>query len=155
MNLSRNSSAFYLSTSTIILPNFAALSLPYCYNDNGAFGLIAYSSCWIDIGWGWSFIYLTIDLTDLIFIGMIGLQRNSLHVWVIGVTIKTCYYSYRSDFHKSDLFPRQFTLFMNCTLGSTIYLGPNAVMTARQSSHKSKFLFHFRIVVLSRRIVLW
>ena len=30
-------------------------------------------------------------------------------------------------------------------LDSIIYLGPNAVMNIRLSSHKSRFIYHFRI----------
>ena len=34
---------------------------------------------------------------------------------------------------------------MNYMLGFTIYLSPNAVMTAGPSSHKSKFIYYFKI----------
>ena len=43
---------------------------------------------------------------------------------------------------------------MNYTLGSIIYLGPNAIMIARLSSYKSRFICHFRIAALLREIVL-
>ena len=39
-----------------------------------------------------------------------------LHAQVISVAIETCYCSHRSDFHRSDLFLRQPTSFMNYTL---------------------------------------
>ena len=69
------------------------------------------------------------------------------------MVIETCYYSYKFDFNRFDLSSKQFTLLMNCTLGSTIYLGSDIVMTAGPFSHKSKFICHFRIDSLLREIV--
>ena len=34
---------------------------------------------------------------------------------------------------------------MNCTFDSTIYLGPNAVMTAVLSIYKSRFIYYLKI----------
>ena len=40
----------------------------------------------------------------------------------------------------------QDNLFMNYRVSSTIHLGANAIITVRPSSHKSRFIYHFRIV---------
>ena len=40
----------------------------------------------------------------------------------------------------------QDNLLINYTLGFTIYLGSNVVITTRPSSHKSKFIYHIIIV---------
>ena len=42
---------------------------------------------------------------------------------------------------------------MNCMLNFIIHQGPNTIMTVRSFSHKSRFICHFRIATLSRRIV--
>ena len=79
---------------------------------------------------------------------------HELHAQVIGVAIETRYYSHKFDLHRSDWYLKQFILLINCTLGFTIYLGPNAVIIAGPFSHKSTFIYHFKITVLSRKIVL-
>ena len=78
---------------------------------------------------------------------------HKLHIQVIGVAIETCYCFHKSNFHKSDLSLRQFISLINCTIDSTIHLGHNAVMTARPSSYKSRFIYHFKIAILSKKIV--
>ena len=75
-----------------------------------------------------------------------------LPTWVIGVIIKTRYCSHKSDFYRSDLSAKQFTLFMNYTFGSTFYLRLDAVMTARPYSHKSKFFYHFIIMQYEKEL---
>ena len=105
--------------------------------------------------WAWlSLLLLSIWLSLFWSIPKAIRFTHELHARIIGMAIKTCYHFHKSDFHKSDLSLSQFTSFMNCTLGFTIYLGPNAVMTFRPSSHKSRFICHIRIATLSRRIVL-
>ena len=58
--------------------------------------------------------------------------------------IKTCYFFLDLTF--KDLISFQNNLFMNYMLSSIIYLDPNTVMTSGTSSHKSKFIYHFKIV---------
>ena len=99
-------------------------------------------------------IGLAINLT---FIALIGLEAiyftQKLHAWVIGRAIKTCYYSHRSYFYKFNLSPTLFILIINCVLGFTIHLGLDTIITTRPSSHYSKFICHFRIATLSKKIV--
>ena len=117
----------------------------------GAFGLMM--DCLM--GWSWSSLLLLLVWLSLVWLILKVIHFTyELHILVIGMAIETRYCSYRSDFHKSDLSLKQFTLLTNFTLRSSIYLGPNAGMTAGLSSHKSRFICHFRIVILSRRIVL-
>ena len=117
-----------------------------------AFGLI------VDflIEWGWSLSQLLLIWLSLVWSIPKAIHfTHKLHAWVIGVAIETCYCSYKFNFHRSDLSSRQFTLPMNCTLISIFHLGLNAVMIIRLSSYKSRFICHFRIATLSRKIVLW
>ena len=148
MNLSKNCSAFYLSTSTFNPPTSAALGRIMIM---GAFGpMIDYL-----MGWGWSSLPLLLIWLSLVWSIPEAIHFTyKLHTWVIGVAIETHYCFHKSDFYKSDLSLRQFTSFMNCTLGFIIYLGPYAVITPRLSSHKSRFICYFRIVILLREIVL-
>ena len=105
--------------------------------------------------WGWSLLpLLSIWLLSVWSICEAIYFTHKLHARVISVAIKTCYCSHRFDFHRSNPSLRQFTSLMNCMLGSTIYLSPNAVMIARPSSHKSRFICHFRIAILLRGIIL-
>ena len=67
--------------------------------------------------------------------------------WLLNFTIIL------TDLTFIDLICHQDNLFMNYTLGSTIHPGPNAIMSAEQSRHKSRFICHFKIVALLRRIV--
>ena len=80
---------------------------------------------------------------------------HKLHIQVISITIKTCYYSHRSDFHKSDLSPRQFISLMNGTLSFTIHLSANAVINAGLSSYKSRFIYHFMIAHYWERLIFY
>ena len=116
-----------------------------------AFGLIV--DCLM--GWGWS----SLPSLSIWFLSVWSIPKAihftyKLLVWVIGVAIETRYCSYRSDFHKSDLSPWEFTSFMNCMLGSTIHLDSNSVITGGLSSPKSRFICYFRIGTLLRGIVL-
>ena len=117
----------------------------------GAFVLIVDCS----IEWVWSSLPLLLMWLSLVWLIPKAIHfTHELHARVIGVAIETCYRSHRSDFYRSDLLSRQFTLLMNYMLGSTIYLCPNAVMTAGLSSYKFRFICYFRIATLSRKIVL-
>ena len=146
----KNYSALYLPISTFNPPTFEAPSFSYWhYNDRGVWSdsrlfngmrLVIIVLLLIWLSWVW-LIFKTIYFT------------HKLHIWVIGVAIKTCYYSHKFHFYRFDLFPRQFTSLMNCILGFTIHLGYNIVMTAGSSSHKSRYICHFRIITLSRGII--
>ena len=63
----------------------------------------------------------------------------------MGVAIKTCYYTHKSYFYKSDLSPRQFILLINCMLGCSIYRVSDTVITVKPSGLKSRFIYHFMI----------
>ena len=111
-------------------------------------------------GWFDVIKLVTIGLAiDLTFISLIDPLGNLLHLWITRLChwrfIQTCYFSHRSDIHKSDLFSRQFTSIMSCTFNFTIYLRLDAVMTAGPFSHKSRFICHFRTKAILRRIILW
>ena len=83
---------------------------------------------------------------------LVMVDYYGIRLVVIGYAIETCYCSHRSDFHRFDQSMRQFTLFMNGTLSSTIYLDLDAVMAAELSSHKSKFIYHFKIVYYQKKL---
>ena len=151
MNLSRNSSSFYFPISTFNPLNSAALGLSYQHYDDWS----DWSDCiliMVDclIEWRWSsLVLLSIWLLKIWLIPETIYFTYKLYAWVIGVAIKTCYSFYKSDFYRFDLSLRQFTLLINCTLGSIIHLSPNAVMTTKLFSHKSKFICYFKIAALS------
>ena len=65
---------------------------------------------------------------------------------VIGFAITTRYCSYKADFYEFDWFLMQFTLLMNCMLGSTIHLGPDEIMIVGVASYTSRYIYHFRII---------
>ena len=117
----------------------------------GAFGLMV--DCSIGLDWS-SLLSLLIWLSSVWLILKAIYFTYELHAWVFGVAFKTCYRSHKSDFHKFDLSSGQFTSLINCMLFSTIHLSPNAVMTIGLSSHKSRFICHFRIATLSKSIIL-
>ena len=97
-------------------------------------------------------IAIAIDLTSLVWSILKAIHfTHELYARVIDMAIKTWYCSQKSDFYKFDLSSRQFTLLINCTLGSIIYLSSNAVMITGPSSHKFRFICHFSITTLSRK----
>ena len=147
----RNSSALYLLISTFNPPISAAPSLFYWHHNDGG----VWSDSRLFGGMRFVFITFTINLT---FINLINFWGN--FTLLINCTLeslallwKLAIDSHRCHFHNSDLSPRQFILFINCTLDFTIYLGPNTGITARSFSHKSRFICHFRISVLLKGIV--
>ena len=151
MNLLKNCSAFDFPKLIFNFSNSTAPDLSYWHYDN--------RDVWSN---GGSFnkmrlviIALTINPT---FIGLTDFQDNftllmNCTLGSLALLLKLAINFQSPDFHKSDLFPRQFTSLMNCMLGSTLYLDLNAIMTARPSSHKYRFICHFRIATLSRGIV--
>ena len=52
----------------------------------------------------------------------------------------------------SDWYLRQFALLINCILDSSIYLGYDAVMIARPSSYKFRFIYHFMIAHYEKKL---
>ena len=152
MNLLKNFSTFYLLTSTFNHLTSAGQGFFYWhYDDKGI-----WSDSGLFDGMRLVIIALTINLT---FIDLINFWGNftSLINYTLGslaLLSKLTINSYRSDFHRSNLSLRQFTLLMNYTLSSTIYLGPNADIIAGSSNNKSRFICYFRIAALSRNIVL-
>ena len=116
----------------------------------GAFGMMV---DWL-IEWGWSSLLLLLIRLLLVWSIIKTIHfTQELYARSIGVAIKTRYCSYKSNFHRSDLSLKLFTSFLNCMLGSTIYLGSNSVMIAGTSRHKSRFICYFRIAIILREIV--
>ena len=68
---------------------------------------------------------------------------DGMRLIVIGFAIKLAIVL--PDLTFKGLIGPQNNSLINYTLGFTIYLSLNAVITARPSSHKSKFICHFRI----------
>ena len=82
------------------------------------------------------------------FTSLINCTRGSL-TWLLKLAIVLI------DLTFIGLICLQGNSLMNCIFGSTIYLGPDAVMNAQPSSLKFRLIRHFKITALSREIVLW
>ena len=149
----KNNSTFYLLTSTFNFLTSAVQGLSYWHYDDGG--------VWFNSGLFDRMKLIIIALTsNLTFIGLINLQTNftlliNFILGLLALLSKLATNSHRFDFHKFDLSLRQFTLLINCTLNSTMNQGLDAVMTTELSSHKSRYICHFRIATLSRGIIPW
>ena len=91
----------------------------------GAFSLMVYCL----MRWGWLSLSLLFIWLLLVWLIPKAIHfTHELHAWVIGVAIETCYCSHKSNFRRSDLSLRQFTLLMNCMLGLSAWLSKLAIV---------------------------